>query len=347
MYKGAVAAAFNQLEEAEQFLAPLVNGPTESKEADEADRLLTYFYVRNGQYKKAAAGMDEQSALFHTLKSLPDQSVARWGPSSLACRISQHKVYVPAAVDGKTAEFFLDSDANFSFLSASQARKLGLAIRDTNLTVHGAGGSEAGFRTAVASELMIGNVALKDVAFLVMADSEDVFSGARGIQTGALGLPVLMALRRVTFSKTTFEIGAATLEKPAAKESNLCFDGLDLVAQVEFDGQRLPVILDTGSEVTELWPPFANRFLTLMSGAGRLSSSFERSFGGRSSVPQRTIAELTLRVAGFTTRLAPAHILLQSTTPNSARYYARLGADTLDQARQVSLDFDSLRLSLY
>ncbi len=347
LYAGAVAAAFDHINEAEASLRPVIDAAPDSDDAADASSWLSYLYLRHGEYQKAAAEMEENSPLAAILRNLPDQSTARVQPGALSSRIYRNKLYVPVNVQGKSAELFIDSDANFSFLSESAARSLGLTVRGADTgTVHGASGAGAAVRIAVADQLTLGNVEIKNVVFMVLSDAEEVFQHLGPSQQGALGLQVLVALRSVRFSRDgQFEVGAAA-GNATEPGQNLCFDGVNPVALIRFQQQKLPVVLDTGAEMTELWPPFARQFSEIVNSSGRSGSTFERGFGGRSHIANKVIPDVVLRVGGFDAHLRAAQVLLSSTTPDSQRYYARLGLDVLNLAHQVTIDFQSLTLTL-
>jgi len=67
---------------------------------------------------------------------------------------------------------------------------------------------------------------------------------------------------------------------------------------------------------------------------------------GSEEVESVTLPEVGLRVGGFDAVLRPAHVLLKRTTENSQWYYARIGMNLLNQARQVTIDFSSMALML-
>lgn len=344
LYRGAVAAAFNRSEEAAEALHPLINGTVSSKDADDADDWLSYLFVRNGQYQRAAAEMDEGTPLLAMLRTLPDQSVAKSAPSTIACRLLQQRLFIPLTIGRTAAEFFVDSDANFSFMSESEAKSLGLTIQESGLTVHGAGGIQTGFRTAVAEELTVGNVELRHVAFMVMPDSEAAFAHLSQSQQGAIGLPVLLAFRTVHYRPGMLDIASSPIVSGPV-EQNLCFDGLDPVTRVSFEQQQLPVVLDTGASRTEIWPPFARQFTAVADSPGRSSNGVENSFGGKSLIPEKILPQLLLGWGGCDLRLRSVRLLLATTTPNSNRYYGRLGLDGFVAMHEVSIDFEALHLT--
>lgn len=344
LYRGAVAAAFNQVREAESALRPLVEDGSDS-ETLEAGQWLSYLYLRAGQYQKSAALVDADSAMGKMIAALPDQSVSKFETSTVSSRIYQHRLFVPASIGSGQVEFFVDSDANFSFLSESEARHLGLTVRESKATAAGVTGQETGFRVAVAGELRIGNVQLRNVAFLVLADSEEVFRNLQLSQQGAIGIPVLLALRTVRFDRQgNFEVGAR-LQNAKNAGAPLGFDAADPIVRTEFGGQGVPAILDTGAAVTEIWPPFARQFPDIVN-SRQTSSETENGFGGKSQVAQVVVPDIKMWVGGLDLHLRPAHVLLAQTVPDSQWYYARLGLDALHLAQQVTIDFDSLTLTL-
>jgi len=346
LYAGAVAAAFDQTKQAEEKLRSVIDDGSDSDAAADASSWLSYMYLRHGQYRKAAAEMDPASPLAGILAGMPDQSTSSFSQSSVAGRIYRNKLYVPIRIGEKSAELFLDSDANFSFLSESAARAFGLSIRGSDVgTVHGASGANASVRLAVADRLTIGNVEIHNAAFMVLSDSEEVFQHLSVPQQGALGLQVLLALKAIRFSnRGNLDIGFPSPD--SGSPQNLCFDGVNPVTLVRFHQQDLPVVLDTGAELTELWPPFANRFSDVLSASGRSGSTFERGFGGRTHIANKTLPDLNLRIGGFDAHLRTAQVLLSPTTPDSQRYFARLGFDVLSSAHQVTIDFADLELSV-
>ena len=350
LYRGAVAAAFNRIAEAEEELKPLIQAGNDSEAdhatQDQASEWLSYMYVRNGRYQEAAAAMDDNSAMANMLASLPDQAVSKFEPCTIPCRMHQKKLFIPGSIAGKTVEFFIDSDANFSFVSESEARNLGLSIRDSDARVYGAAGHETKFRISVADKLSVGNVDLKNVAFVVLPDTEEVFRRLPAGKQASLGLPVLLAFRSFRFHPESgdFDIGFAS---QAVNEGGaaICFDGVNPVAIMDFQQQHLPVVLDTGAAVTEIWPVFAKRFGGIVN-AGKASLEVEKAIGGKAQVSAKVIPELRLRVGGFDAVLRPARVLLSQTTPDSGWYYGRLGLDALRLARRVTIDFEALTLTM-
>jgi hypothetical protein len=80
--------------------------------------------------------------------------------------------------------------------------------------------------------------------------------------------------------------------------------------------------------------------------SGRKSSILVSGVSGSAQVPSVCLPRVEVWVAGFEAVLRPAHVLLKSTTPNSRWLFGRLGLDLLNQASRVTLDFNSMKLTL-
>jgi hypothetical protein len=106
---------------------------------------------------------------------LPDLNVARLKPSVMRFPPGGD-VTALVSVHNQFASFILDSDANISIISESEARRLSFTINQPALAITGVDGTKApGARTAVADRLFIGNVELRNVAFLVIGDGREPF----------------------------------------------------------------------------------------------------------------------------------------------------------------------------
>ena len=208
LYRGAVAVAFNQTADAEAALKPIIKCESDY-EADEASEWLSYMYVRSGRYRQAAAAMDDSSVTENMLGRLPDQALRKFERCTVSCRKYQRRLFITGSIAGKALEFFIDSDANFSFMSESEARSLGLPIHESNDHVYGATGNRAKFRVAVADELTVGSIELENVTFLVLPDSEEVFRRVPLQAQASVGIPVLLAFRtlQIDWQAHRVEIG--------------------------------------------------------------------------------------------------------------------------------------------
>lgn len=350
-YRGTVECAFNEARACERDLRAAIKSAPHSEQAYQAHNILGYLYFRAGQYREAleetnamlAIHPDNASdqagrALFSALSQAPDQIVTRGGYSRLPVTKVGVGRFIPVTVNGKPANYLLDSGA-ISNLTESEARRLGLTVRDVapNATrTPGVTGQEVGYRVTVANDLVVGSVHFKNVAFFVFPD---------GPQPSVLGLSVIIGLGTLRWNADgTLEIGFHP-RKRNVRESNLCFDGSGVDAQIAFQQKKIAFLLDTGSETTDLWPKFARDFASVVN-AGTKTSVPLIGVSGSSQVDAVTLPELTLQISGFDAVLHPANVLLEKTTPESEADYGRLGIDLVYQARHTTFDFESMTLTL-
>ena len=282
--------------------------------------------------------------LLAALSSSPDQSIGRRHSSRLSLHREGADFGVPVFINGTPATYTFDTGANLSLLSESEAKRLGLAVRDVESSMEVMTGARVSLRIAIASEFTVGAFRLKHVAFLVFPDDQPPFNDLPMGERGIIGIPVLLAFQSFSWgSDGSFEISAP---RRRLAHSDLCFDGQIPVADVQFENRSLSFSLDTGAEVTYLYPPFAAAFPDLVKEQGKKESQKVTGVGSSTQVESSTLPKLQLGVGGIATILQPARILLAQTTAGSKLFDGNLGMDLLTQAQRTTLDFRSMTLTL-
>jgi hypothetical protein len=208
-------------------------------------------------------------------------------------------------------------------------------------------GSRVLFRIALAKTLSVGGIVLNNVAFLVTSNQQPPFADMEPGERGLIGLPVLLALKSVKWSREgTFE--ADRSPKPEnITAANLCFDDLMLITAATFKQHQLPFVLDTGAVTTDLWPKFAGVAGELIRKSGSHEARAVTGMGGEQTFEAISIPKVILRVGGEAVVLQPAHVLQVQQRSIGEWFYGNLGIDLLGQAKTVSFDFRTMRLSLY
>ncbi len=356
-YRGAVDCAFNDFNRAEKILQEAIKYSPHSEQANEARELLTYLYQRNGHFRQAltevdemlkatpdAAGAENARAFFTALSQYPEQSVSARQPSTVRYQVKDDNLFMPLSINGRASSYILDTGANFSALSESEAKRLGLTINEQAAQGTDSTGGSVSFRTAVADRLSVGNVRLRNVAFLVLRDDQQPFVDLPSGERGVVGLPVMLALQTIRWnSDGTLEIGFHPRPK-SQRQANICFEGAMPLIEAGYRHSKLNLVLDTGSSKTDLWPVFAKEFASVLNESGKRDSRRLTGVGNTIEIEAITVPEITLRIGGFDAVVRPAHVLLKSV--GYEWYHGRLGFNVLKQARRVTLDFGSMRLSL-
>jgi hypothetical protein len=359
-YQAVLANAFNDHTRAEALLRAVIHANPQSDDAAASWQGLEDVFFRSGRYQHALtvtneelrskpdnAGLKGDRATFEAFPK--DQSTAQREFSRFAYTTVDGGVFIPVSINGKSGDFAMDTDADMSVLSESEATRLGLAVRDSTHDVpklQGAAGVQAGYRTAVADELIVGKVRLNHVAFLVLPDGQKPFADLPPGERGIIGIPVLLAFQTIRWTADgTFEIAFPPGPRDIAG-SNLCFDGSDPITEVEFQKRHLEFIADTGDQGSDLFSPFAKDFAHFIDKFGKKQSLRVTGMDGSVEVPGIILPEVTLRVGGFPAVLHSARVELRQTAQNSQWYYGRVGMAIYRQAHQVTIDFRSMTLSL-
>jgi hypothetical protein len=356
-YRAVVACAFNGVRSCEKKSKAVVRSKPRSEQAYAAHSLLAALYLRSGQYRKTLSQVDEMLTLkpddaeatsdrplLVALSGSPDQSIGTRRSSRLILHREGADLGVPVSINGTPATYTFDTGANVSLLSESEAKRLGLTVRDVGSKMEVMTGARVSLRVAVADELAAGAFRVEHVAFLVFPDDQPPFNdlplGARGI----IGIPVLLAFQSFSWeSDGSFEISRPPRN---LSHSDLCFDAQMPVAEVKFENKRLSFSLDTGAEVTYLYPPFAAAFPALVKDQGKKESQKITGVSSSAQVESSTLPKLQLEIGGFATILRPAQVLLAQTTAGSKLFHGNLGMDLLTRARKTTVDFKSMTLTL-
>jgi hypothetical protein len=186
-------------------------------------------------------------------------------------------------------------------------------------------------RTAVADELAIGDVHIRNAGFLVLPDTQEPMSDWPPGERGVIGLPLVIALQFIDWrSDGKFQIrGPHGL---ANGKQNLCFDGFYLVTRAMFHEQEsggtdLDFVLDTGNQSnTQLWRRFGDEFAYLLKKHGMPSRERITTVGGSNVRETVRLPELLLQVGGLETRLRPASIYAKPTGDET--HHGLLGPQT-------------------
>ncbi len=354
-FRGIVACVFNEFPECLDYLFPVIVADLRSHTAHHAQDLLVWKYMRQGKFRSALAhsesivaissGEKRRHSLLKTLARWPEQSVGRHHASALCYEMLEGSMFIPTTVNGLTANFMIDSGATISMITQSMARQLGLpihAVPPEATGIYGATGVETAFHIAIAARLDIGECRLLNVTFLVLEDEHFQFPPA---YAGALGLPVLVALRTLSWNRTGEFRFAFPAQPRDIQKANICFDGPEPLINVVFHHRKLPLVLDTGSSSTIFGPTLVTRFPDLVD-LERKSTVLVRGVSGSAEIASVCLPGMALHVGGFSTAVHSAHMLLSTTTPNSNWLCGRLGIDYLNQADKVTLDFHCMTVTL-
>jgi len=345
LYGVAVAAAFSDVERAEQIAREVVRLRPESDEAARVGEVMIYALQRRGDYRAALSWFGTEADapdLFRILAREPRQRIVRRRESAVKYALDGGNIYIPATINGRAVNYLFDTGANMPAVSESEALRLGLAVQDTNTEGGDASGHKAVMRVAVARSVTVGGFELANVAFVVLRDDQKPFAKLEKSRRGIIGLPIVLALETVRWRKDGyFEIGVPS----SGGESNLCLDNLQPVLRGEFAQRPIRLALDTGASHTDLLPAFAEDFPAAMRGA-RVEKRKITGVNGTTEVSSHVLERIALRLGGRDLELRNVHVIGQNTYGAPGRTHVWAGLDIFTAATAVTLDFRAMRISV-
>jgi len=352
--RGAIAAAFNDEAQADRDLGAVIRSAPNSDAATMASGLLAGVYARNGQIRKALAQLDRPGAVpapdwkdsrerLAVLARYPEMSVAARSYSRLRYQKKREMLVLGVSVNGRPADFILDTGASLSVMAESRARSLGLTIHSDAFTMSDIAGKKLPCRVATAGEIAAGSFRLRNVPFCVLPDNQPGFVADPEAEPAILGLPVLIAFGTLRWDAAgNFEIGFPS-KRPKLQDSNICFDSSSLLLEANVARRRLSFELDTGNPTTMMFSGWGEE---TGAAAGKREKHEFQGMGEAVQVEAAQIRELHFGVAGKDLVLKSVPLLVEPIEAECVNCAGNAGMDLLNLARRVTLDFNSMRLTL-
>ena len=313
--------------------------------------------MREGRYGRSLHEMDALLAIdpndsdakdtrpfIEALSQFPDQAVQWTGPNKATVQMDDGRL--PLLINGKKASYFIDTGANLSTLSESDALLFGMEIYEVKSTGADINGNRVLFRIALAKSLAVGRIELSNVAFLVAAKDAQPFVDMGPGQRGLVGLPVLLALGSVTWNREGAFEADLSPSRGNLSVANICFDDLNLITEARFEGHAYPFVLDTGAVTSDLWPKFTGIARDLIRKSSTHESHTVTGVGGGQKFESTSITKVALELGGKAVVLQPAHIVETRQGTTSKWFYGNLGVDLLRQAETVTINFRAMTLQL-
>lgn len=275
-YKAVVANSFNDPKRSTELLLKfLKKDRAAGRTAREAYELLADNYVKTHQYVKAAdtykmllekfADSLESAAresyanlggLWGALRHEPAQTVSMKGETVIqGTRDKARLLNIAVEASGQKMDFIFDTGAGLSTMTVSTAQKLGLKIIESDVSVGSSTDINVKSKLAVAPEVRIGNIVVRNVVFLVMED-KTLYVAPISYQINAIiGFPVIKGLGRVTIGRND-ELRFSTSKDATKAGPNMALEGLKPLVAASYNNKRVIFAFDTGATRTTFYPSF-------------------------------------------------------------------------------------------
>ena len=357
--EAAVLQAFNQPDGALRILEALPSDalpPDLAAEARYLDllahlRLHRYAAARRAArtYLEASGNNDPTRAaevrglvpLLDALSDAPPQTAEVKKPSRL---VLDQDGRLPVKIEGVKRRLALDTGANFSVLRRSEAEKLELTVRPTDLKVATSTALEVRADVAVADRVEIGHVDYRNVVFLIFPDEALDLPRGRPV-AGLVGFPLVEAMGEIRFRRDG--IVEVPSRPPRRTLGNLALDNLDPLVPVRWEKDTLLCRLDTGAANTVFYEPFFRSHRERLEAYGRSVRVPVGGVGGTRELPALRLPRMlvTLAAAGLTLRDIDVYTV--PTRPPERNYLdCNVGLDALRRYKAYVINFRDMALIL-
>lgn len=358
LVRAAAASARNQAAVSESLLLSIVQSQPASDSARRAYELLSRIYLRSGRYRSLIANLDQWARAFpddpHLLSEKADVEQFRGLPDQIngPRKVSKlrHGAFndfsAPVLIDGLSATYLLDTGAWLSVMTATEAKRLGMTIREGTGVLSESSGKGVAIRTAVAHEVVMGSTTFRDVSFAILPDVEPWRSMPPG-HGGIIGVPILLHLGCMRWIKGgTWEFGC-NVTKNDSDTPNLVFYGNHLLVASMIANRQVFMTLDTGAETTDLNANFARQFAVEIQHIGARNTTRVSGVGGTADIESITVPKLDFRIGGTPVTLRPAQVTMQDNPALGGRCcIGNIGLDLLLRTGTVTIDFSRMTLRL-
>ena len=310
------------------------------------ENLLAHFGEQLDSDDRKSVEDDYQAAKL--LRNAPGQTISLSGP----VRIATHRGAIGSldanlTVNGVTASWILDTGANFSTVSASFAKRLGVTLSAETAQTQGITGAENQLHIAILPEMQLGSARVRNVVLLVLDDkSLDIPLGhGKHFQIDAvLGFPVFQALGAVTFSSDGwFEAGSVAGSTNSG--ARLFMHELTPLLECSESGRTMLYSFDTGANESV----FSVRYYREFPKAFRLLKKKHYGMAGAGGLKMMYayhLPRVVLNVGKAPVVLRDVPVIAGLTGTDHDKVYGNLGRDAVAGFRSFTLDFTNMRFAL-
>ncbi len=250
----------------------------------------------------------------------------------------------------------LDTGAAETVLIESTAKAWGVVPSEATVVMHGYSGGAFKGHPAAITELTIGTAKLHNVAVVVVPDADLYIAPIKGQIHALLGLPVLLALGRMTFARD----GSLTVTPPASAAvvsgAKLWLGDSQLLVQAgtlpgthgfRFGGDHEPRLfaLDTGSGSSYFTDHYLQEHPHSFSGSppemARLAGG-----GGEVDIPAYAARRVPLWFGEPVVFLSGPHVLSGPIGNEIEHYEGLIGQDVLSGFANYTIDLRAMRFSV-
>ena len=290
------------------------------------------------------AGIRNTGQITAGLINVAPQTIERKGDLDIKYkRDLVNLIRIPVTMNSKTQDFIFDTGANFSTISESCAKKMGVRTLNATFSVTTSSKSALESKLGVADELMIGNVIFRNVVFIILPDKTLKFAGGLYKIKGIIGLPVIAQLKHIEITKDLHF--KSTENYSGTHKVNLGLEGNTPFIAVNFFGTSHNYIFDTGAAGSALGNRFNETYKDSMATAED-GTAHVGGAGGVEKVKIRKAKNVHYSLGKASGVLKTLTVHLSGITDALGNYYGIVGQDIFMQWEVMTIDFDKMYFEL-
>lgn len=362
-FEGVLANRRNELEKSISLLQPVIPKlkTTRPDRAAIALRSLADDYVKSFRYADAdraysellggfakhlkaveRKSLEDDAKTNHLLMDAPPQTVDFSGTFSLPTHRSPiGTIESDVAVNGVAKSWILDTGANFSVLTESVAKQMGLKLSEQTASTQGSSGAENKLHIAIIPEMNIGTATVHNAVALVLEDEALKIPMPKGeYQIDAiLGYPALSGLGQLTFTADNRVVAQAGGDSSGAA---IYMQELNPLLQVRTGGRDLLMMFDTGASSTTFTYRYYQAFPGQFAGLSRHPHGVAGA-GGAKRVSAYALPSVQLRIGDQAATLKDVAVFAEPIGTDFDLLYGTVGRDLTGMFKSFTLDFKTMR----
>lgn len=265
---------------------------------------------------------------------------------------AQSLFFAKGQLNGHKGSFVLDTGAAYNVITPDLAAAYGLKTIDGNISAKGIKTLEG--HTAIAENLQIGNLQLRNVPFMVL----DIGKGntlpkhSTAFMKLIIGQPLLRRFASCSFDFTRntlmLQPDSTISNNLADLRPNLCFTGGGVLQVNAGTGRRhYPLILDSGSTTSWMGPDYYKDHTADVAREGKWDIKGGAGYGGVSYTSRFVMPQIALTIGKSTFNMKQMPVNTMSTEQNNIDSGGgRLGNDFFHQWQQLTIDYARMTLKL-
>lgn len=285
-------------------------------------------------------GEAQSAKIWECLKKYPPQTTEKTNDTRLPITMDiAGLANIPVSINDTTCKFLFDTGAGVSTISESFAKKLKLQIiPNAKVSIKGGiTGISTDVYLAIAPNLNIGNIKIKNAVFLVFPDKAMSFAEGRYVINGVIGFPIMMTFEEFSISNGFINIPKQISD--ALYSPNMTLDFLKPIIYMGYKNQCLPFTFDTGANTSTFNDIFYVMDKSYFDGVGRIEEINIGGAGGDKKQIQLFIPELRITVSNKSIIIKDAEISKVKISTNGYYYYGNIGQDVIKQFAKMTISF--------